>query len=327
MGRIRLRFGRLRPTGPRGQPELCPRIRIRLCFIPGVPPDLYVCDLDGTLLGPDARLSEFARDGLNRLLDASVQLTLASSRRTVSMRALLAGVDLRLPVIELNGAFVSELESGRHLTSNLLPAPVAAIAVEAILATGSDPVLTTWDGVGDRVYFGPVANKASTWYIDEKRAYGDTQLTACDDTLAVTRRVEIAAITGFVADAEAASLTDRLTELVGDVAMVYSARNYYCPGWTEVQVQHLKAEKGAAVADLLATGGLEGADVIACGDHLNDLGLFSVAAHRIAPANAHPEILRRADEVVGPNSEDGVVRHLLDRHGIQPEAPTGIEPV
>jgi 5-amino-6-(5-phospho-D-ribitylamino)uracil phosphatase len=81
------------------------------------PTDLYVCDIDGTLLGPDARLSEFARDGLNELLAAGVQLTLASSRRTISMRSLFAGGDLSLPVIEVNGAFVSELHSGRHLAA------------------------------------------------------------------------------------------------------------------------------------------------------------------------------------------------------------------
>lgn len=232
------------------------------------------------------------------------------------MRALLAGVDLRLPVIELNGAFVSELESGRHLTSNLLPAPVAGAAVEAIVATGSDPVLSAWDGTNDRVYFGSRVNEGSSWYVEEKRAYGDSALSACEDLLAVTEREQVAAITGFVADAEAAALTERLNELVGEVAIVYSARNYYCPGWTEVQVQHPKAEKGAAVPALLAASGMAGADVVACGDHLNDLGLFSVAKCSIAPANAHPAILELADEVVGSNGEDGVVRHLLDQHGI-----------
>jgi 5-amino-6-(5-phospho-D-ribitylamino)uracil phosphatase len=232
------------------------------------------------------------------------------------MRALLAGVDLRLPVIELNGAFVSELASGRHLTGNVLPAAVAGAAVEALGATGSDPVLTAWDGVSDRVYFGSRTNGGSSWYVEEKRAYDDSALTACESLLAVTEREQIAAITGFVADAEAAALTELLNELVGEMAIVYSARNYYCPGWTEVQVQHPKAEKGAAVPALLTAASMTGADVVACGDHLNDLGLFSVAKRSIAPANAHPTILGLADEVVRPNDEDGIVRHLLDHHGI-----------
>jgi hydroxymethylpyrimidine pyrophosphatase-like HAD family hydrolase len=55
-------------------------------------------------------------------------------------------------------------------------------------------------------------------------------------------------------------------------------------------------------------------DVVACGDHLNDLSMFAVAVHSIAPENAHPEVLENATEVVRSNDDDGVVRHLLDRH-------------
>jgi hydroxymethylpyrimidine pyrophosphatase-like HAD family hydrolase len=101
---------------------------------------------------------------------------------------------------------------------------------------------------------------------------------------------------------------------MGDAAIVYSAPNYYCPGWTEVQVQHRAAEKGAALPALLGACGAVGAEVIVCGDHLNDLGLFTAAGRSIAPANAHPAVLERATEVVGSNDEDGVVRHLLERH-------------
>jgi hydroxymethylpyrimidine pyrophosphatase-like HAD family hydrolase len=74
----------------------------------------YICDLDGTLLRSDGVLSDFAKDGLNELLSAGTRITVASSRATPAMRALLMGVNLRLPVIEFNGAFVSDLESGTN---------------------------------------------------------------------------------------------------------------------------------------------------------------------------------------------------------------------
>lgn len=275
---------------------------------------LYICDLDGTLLRSDGALSEFARDGLNEVLSAGIRLTVASSRATPAMRALLAGVNLRLPVIEFNGAFISELESGRHLVSNLLSNSVARAAVKAILATGADPVVSTWDGSRDRVHFGQRMNEGTGWYVEEKRAYGDPRLTACDDLLAAAGREEVTSIVGFVRDAETEALNESLREAVGGEAVVYCAQNYYCPGWTEVQVQHRAAEKGAAVPSLLAACGAVGADVVACGDHLNDLGLFAAATHSIAPANAHPTVLESATEIVGSNDEDGVVRHLLDRH-------------
>jgi hydroxymethylpyrimidine pyrophosphatase-like HAD family hydrolase len=110
---------------------------------------VYVCDLDGTLLRSDGTLSEFARQGLNTLLDGGVSLTLASSRATPAMRALLPDVRLSLPVIEFNEAFISELESGRHLAINALPRDAASAVVDAVMATGSDPVLSTWDGARD----------------------------------------------------------------------------------------------------------------------------------------------------------------------------------
>ena len=54
--------------------------------------------------------------------------------------------------------------------------------------------------------------------------------------------------------------------------------------------------------------------MVAFGDHLNDLSLFSMATRSVAPANAHPDVLEVATEVVASNDEDGIVRYLLERH-------------
>lgn len=277
---------------------------------------VYVCDLDGTLLRSDGTLSPFSRGGINRLLEAGVKLTVASARGTPGMRSLLSGVGIRLPVIELNGAFVSEMDSGRHLVSNVLSEGEACAAVKAILATGNDPVITTWDGRQDGVHFGLRTNESTTWYVEEKKKYRDPRLAPCDDLLGVARKEDVAQITTFALDAEAVALTEQLRGTVGDGAIVHNAANFYWPGWNEITVQHRDAVKGAAIPALLAACGGTGVDVVACGDHLNDLSMFAVAAHSIAPANAHPEVLESATEVVASNDEDGIVRHLLDRHDL-----------
>jgi 5-amino-6-(5-phospho-D-ribitylamino)uracil phosphatase len=278
---------------------------------------LYVCDLDGTLLRSDATLSDLARDGINRLLDAGAHLTLASARGTAGMRALLDGVRLRLPVIELNGAFVSDMHSGWHIASNILSASDACAALEVILSTGVDPVLSTWDGNRDRVHFGPRANDSLSWYVEEKRRHRDPRLSPCDDLLAVAGGEEVAQITTFALDREAEALTDRLRGAIGAAARVHAAANVYWPGWTEITVSHHAAEKGAAIPALLEACAIPDVEVIACGDHLNDLGMFAAAAHSIAPANAHSTVLDVATEIVGSNDEDGVVRHLLKRQGVR----------
>lgn len=281
---------------------------------------VYVCDLDGTLLRSDGTLSSFSRAGLNRLLEAGVKLTVASARGTPGMRSLLSGVGIRLPVIELNGAFVSEIDSGRHLVSNVLSEAEAGAAVEAILETGNDPVITTWDGRRDGVHFGSRTNESTAWYVEEKRKYRDPRLAPCDDLLGIVAEEDVAQITTFALDEEEVALAEQLRRAVGGGAIVHSAANFYWPGWTEITVQHRDAVKGAAIPALLTACGPPGVDVVACGDHLNDLSMFAVADHSVAPANAHPEVLESATEVVGSNDEDGVVRYLLDRHGLPHEA-------
>lgn len=277
---------------------------------------VYVCDLDGTLLRSDGTLSDFSRQGLNRLLEGGVSLTVASARGTPGMRSLLSGVGIELPVIELNGAFVSELESGRHLVGNLLSDTEACVAVEAILETGNDPVISTWDGIRDGVHFGSRTNDSTGGYVEEKRKHRDPRLTPYDDLLAIARDERVAQITTFALDEEAAALVERLREAVDGGAVVHGAANLYRPGWTEITVQHRDAAKGTAIPALLAACGRTDVQVIACGDHLNDLSMFAVAAHSIAPSNAHPEVLESATEVVGSNDEDGIVRRLLDRHSL-----------
>ncbi|MET7369759.1 HAD family hydrolase [Streptomyces sp. NPDC005566] len=284
---------------------------------PGTSPDsgaFYVCDLDGTLLRPDATLSPFARDGLNRLLDSGIALTAASARSVAAMRVLLDGLRLTLPVIELNGAFITDLTTGQHLVGHALSPAAAVQAVRVLAAAAADPVLTTWDGAADHVSHGPRQNPGSTWYVREKEAYGDPRLRVCADLPAVALGEHVATVTGFVPDPEAERIARRLRDNLGEAAHVSWAANGYAPGWTEIHIAHPLADKGAALPVLAAHAGLAQVPVTACGDHLNDLTMFDAAQHTIAPANAHPAVRARADTVVPANHEDGVVRFLLEKH-------------
>jgi hydroxymethylpyrimidine pyrophosphatase-like HAD family hydrolase len=81
---------------------------------------------------------------------------------------------------------------------------------------------------------------------------------------------------------------------------------------------------GAGVVELLplglskATGlavaarrlGLRARDTIAFGDMPNDVPMFGWAAHGVAMANAHEELLAVADAVTTSNDEDGVAAVL-----------------
>ncbi len=73
-----------------------------------------------------------------------------------------------------------------------------------------------------------------------------------------------------------------------------------------VEVAAADVHKAAALAALCTEVGVSAEATIAFGDMPNDLPLLAWAGHAVAVANAHPAVLRAADEVTLSNQEDGV---------------------
>jgi Cof subfamily protein (haloacid dehalogenase superfamily) len=69
-------------------------------------------------------------------------------------------------------------------------------------------------------------------------------------------------------------------------------------------------DKGTGVIRALAELTVAPADVVGFGDAMSDLAMFGVVGHRVAVANAHPDVLAAADEVAAAVTDDGVARWL-----------------
>jgi Cof subfamily protein (haloacid dehalogenase superfamily) len=270
---------------------------------------LFVSDLDGTLLGPGAALSEFSRSALRALIADGMLFTVATARSTPSIRRLLADVALPLPVIELNGAFVSDLATGRHLVVQALAADVAAAVMAGIRRRGLGAFIATSAGDEDRLYHGEPQNPGMAWYRDEKLALGDPRLRAVADP-------EVALgepVVGFTLFAEREVVGELAAELLGELAelvQLHMFENFYCPGWWELSIHDRSATKASAIAELRRSLDLEGSRLVVFGDGINDLDMFAHADHAVAVENAVPELRAVASEIAGRHDEDGVVRWL-----------------
>lgn len=160
-------------------------------------------------------------------------------------------------------------------------------------------------------------NAASDWWVAEKRAYGDPRLRPSHDLDRIAGEQDVVLITGFVPHRSADPLVAKLRTDTSGAAIVHAAPHIYCTGWTEIQIQHPQADKGQALPDFLELTGLHGSTLLVCGNDLNDLGMFAVANHSIAPANAHPAALAAATTTVSDNDADGVIHWLLRHVGLE----------
>ena len=71
-------------------------------------------------------------------------------------------------------------------------------------------------------------------------------------------------------------------------------------------------DKGKVIKQLLAGKQIPASEVVFMGNDVNDLVVFSEVGFTVAPADAHAEVLRRADLVLSKAGGKGAVRELCD---------------
>jgi N-acylneuraminate cytidylyltransferase len=71
-------------------------------------------------------------------------------------------------------------------------------------------------------------------------------------------------------------------------------------------------DKAQAIQDVMAERKLSPSQVVFMGNDTNDLPVFPYVGFAAAPADAHPEVIRRADLVVSMPGGKGAVRELCD---------------
>lgn len=271
---------------------------------------LYVSDLDGTLLLPDGTLSEFSRRELTRLLEAGLPFTVASARAVSSMQGVLPDLPIRLPVVSANGAVLARLDTGERVAVHTLDGDVLRSLYEFVCRRGHVPFIAALDGPDERLYYAQLANEGMERYVQLKQTLGDPRLRAADDLRHCLH-----------ADVLALALCDRRAPLEALAAAVPDrfpgtvATNFfedgYAPGWFWLALQHPRATKDQAIAELAATLGVPLDDVVVFGDHWNDIPMFEAAGTAIAVANAADELKAHATAIIGPNRDDSVVHYLL----------------
>jgi len=272
---------------------------------------LYVTDLDGTLLRPDASLSPFSREVICGLVARGVCLTVASARSVVSIREILGDLPLALPVIGFNGGTVNDWRTGRILRSETMGNEVARRIVIAAQEMGLSPLVSTTGSV-DRIRYTRSVNAGMDAFIQERVVAGDTRLSQVS-SLDSALGDPVLCTTIIGAEETLERLRSTLVDTVGDAARPQMYVNPYGPQWSWLTFNGTGATKARGIDTLLDLCDLDPSTrVVVFGDALNDLEMFARADHAIAMENALPEVLELADEVIGRNADDAVARWLSE---------------
>ena len=123
--------------------------------------NLYVSDLDGTLLGADSRVSATTVAVINTLVaERGINFTIATSRTPATVVPLMAGIDSRLPFITMSGAALWNPVTSRMEQVNVIPPDV----VETVI------------GIMERYETESAAGEGAQWFRERLLATGDTRI-------------------------------------------------------------------------------------------------------------------------------------------------------
>jgi len=277
---------------------------------------LYISDLDGTLLNGSGKLSDFSRDNLERLLEAGLNFTVASARAINEIKPVLGDIPIKLPVIAINGAYLSDYKTGRHLIINSLEKSIAEAIFDIIRKANLWPFVCTFNGTDDRLYYQTLSHPAMHWYRQAILALNDQRLRKTVNLAGVFNEtvISLAVMGDKEPVGQVAQMLDE--QFPGQLENFYF-ENPYSPGFWWLTIHDKKACKSIALRELLNITGFKREQLTVFGDHINDIRMFELAGRAVAVENADERLKATADEIIGTNDDDSVVRYLLKKFKIK----------
>lgn len=248
---------------------------------------LAAVDLDGTLLRSDKTLSERTLAALSAARAAGIEVVVVSARGPRGVREIVDGTGLTGVAICSNGAIVIELPEGSIRQMRTFETDVAVALVHALRERIPGVLFAV-----ERELLGHEPGFAAWGWTPPP----DTRIGDAIDLLDEPA-------TKLILRHEHHEL-EVVAALAREVAGANASVSISGP-WV-VEVSPAGVNKAAALAELCEELGLTAADVVAFGDHLNDVPMLAWAGHAVAVANAHPEVVAVADELTASNDEDGV---------------------
>lgn len=271
----------------------------------------YVSDLDGTLLDPRAQLSDTTRAHLTELLSEGLAFTVASARHVVSIARILEGLPISLPVVSSNGAYISDLRTGRHELVNAMEPSLGQAIFALVRRHGLMPFVATHGAKGDQLFWQEVQNEGQQRFVIERQRNADPRLRHAERiqdelvdplvTMLVVARME-----------PLAALQAEIHALCGDLVTTHLAEDLYMPGWPWLNVHDRRASKDQAITTLAERYALRERELVVFGDQVNDLSMLKAAHHAVAVSNASDDVKLAAHRIIGPHHEDAVVHFIRE---------------
>ena len=244
---------------------------------------LYLTDLDGTLLRSDGSLSPFTKRAIDALSAHDVLFTFATARTYATVIPMFRNVDLRCPLVLMNGVCIYDPVKKQTIRHHALPVELGKEAERIFAKYGKNPMLYFEKDSTMRVEYKALVNEPQKHYVAQRDNFYNKGFEQVDayhfdegDFLYVVTLDK---------KEEIEDLYHEMNALPG------ISFNFYADNYTDCYFLEGMCDTVSKASGALELKAMLGADkIVAFGDNLNDIPLIEAADEGYAVGNAHPQL-------------------------------------
>lgn len=273
---------------------------------------LFVTDLDGTLLNRESRVSDRSAHIISGLSRHGALISVATARTPATVEPLLKDTLTTPPAIVLTGAALWDRTSQRYLDPKFISENSATEIIQACRRHGITPFIYTIHPSGIiYTYYNGTPDKKEQKFIDERSHLKLKRMIISPRKSPEESEVRPDTILIFALGPgkHIAPLAEELRE--SGRCSVSSYPDIFNPEISFIEIFAPGVNKASAVSRLKSLTGAERLTVF--GDNLNDLPMMAVADVAVAVENALPQVKEAADVVIGSNNSDAVARYISEQ--------------
>ncbi|MDP6037008.1 MAG: HAD hydrolase family protein, partial [Candidatus Latescibacteria bacterium] len=239
--------------------------------------------------------------------------TVATARSVVSTKQILGPLPLQLPIVEFNGAYVTDYQTGKHLIAHDFPTDIKEALLSFLLKHNCPPFISGFDGQKDCLYYDQIVNEAMAYYRDERTQAGDKRLQKISDVKDGLSD-QIVCFTVLQKNPVKTDIQSLLHKAFGNHIITYRFDSDISEPYYWLAIHPPEATKANGILSLIDLQGLSSKQLTVFGDNLNDLPMFKIADRAIAVENALIEVRNAANQIIGPNETDSVIHFIANEN-------------
>ena len=272
--------------------------------------EIFVSDLDGTLLNNKKEISDYSKKEINKLIDKGMNFTIATARTPATVVDMVKGLTLSIPAVMMNGVLIYDINEKRYIDIKKINDLAVEKALKVLDEYNKDPFVYAIKDNHLWVYHKEFTNSIEERFYKERCKKPLKTFAKVEDYSDAIKDGMTINIIAFDKYEVIKGIYDGIKEIEGLTTDYYE--DIYEKGWYYLESYSSDASKANGIKFLSRY--VDHSKIITFGDNVNDIPMFKISDECYALENAAEVLKEIATDVIGNNNDDAVAKFLQQRY-------------